>query len=333
MVQRVRVSLIRGGAEPCPHVLVGYSGGRDSLVLTVIVAALARAGALTADIVHVDHGARATSAETAAGVAAIGETLGLRSHIVALAAGSIDLHPGVGAEEAFRRERYRVYADVARATGAWAVALAHHQRDQAETVLLHLMRGSGLAGVAAMREWSELPVPWWNQATQSPFMLRVWRPLLGEAQDDIAAVAAHTGMPIFEDETNIDRRFRRNAVRHDVLPALESIVTGSTANLARFAGIAAEDDAALDDLTAEGARACVADERTLRSTPLVALSRAVQRRVVRRWLDASAYDGELTAERVDAILRLAGRNRSGVSIEIGAGWTVTLRAGSLTLRH
>ena len=333
MVQRVRASLARGDAPALPHILVGYSGGQDSLALTVIIASLVRAGAMTADIVHVDHAVRATSADAAAGVAAIGETLGMRSHLVTLEPAATARHPGRGGEEALRRERYRVYADLSRATGAWAVALAHHQRDQAETVLLHLLRGSGLAGAAAMREWSELPVPWWDEADSSPMGLRIWRPLLAEAQADVAVIANGTGLPIFEDETNVDRRFRRNAVRYDVLPILESIVSNSTANLARFASIAAEDDAALDALTAEAARACIADDGALRSAQLVTLSVAIQRRVVRRWLNASRYDGELTADRVDAILRLAGRNRSGASVEIGGGWTVVLRALSLTLRH
>ena len=68
-------------------------------------------------------------------------------------------------------------------------------------------------------------------------------------------------------------------------------------------------------------------------TEFLTLSRPVRRRVVRNWIGASPYDGELTANRVDAVLNLADRNRSGASVEIGAGWTVTLAGGMMSLRH
>jgi tRNA(Ile)-lysidine synthase len=212
------------------------------------------------------------------------------------------------------------------------VALAHHQRDQAETILLHLMRGSGLRGASGMREWSELSIPWWSGADSVPMSLRVWRPFIAERYQDVATLAEDSGFVVHEDETNDERRFRRNAVRHDVLPLLESISIGATANLARFGELAADDDRELERLAFAAMRAgSMLRDGELDRRELGRLPRAIQRRVMRQWIARSGYDGELTANRLDAIIDLAARNRTGASVEIGAGWSVLLHSGVLRL--
>lgn len=324
VIQRVRASLARhvGGA---PHILVGYSGGRDSLALSAIVASLVRARAMSAELVHVHHGVRVASDEEIGLVAGVAAALELPLRVIRLDQDRIASHAGVGAEEAMRRERFLGFARVARESGAAAVALAHHQRDQAETVLLHLIRGAGLDGATGMREWADLTVPWWD-TTGPTHALTVWRPLLDERQDLIAAVAVAAGLPIAEDESNADRRFRRNAIRHDLLPVIERIQPGATGNIARFADLAAEDNAELERLATEAFGIAVKDGALDRAF-IAELSPALARRVVRLWLTLVPCDGDRTADRIDAVVGAARRNRSGSRIELGGGWGATLRSG------
>jgi tRNA(Ile)-lysidine synthase len=330
VIQRVRASLRRSWTESStPSVLIACSGGQDSVVLAHLLLGLERTQTIRAEFVHVDHGVRDDSAHAAQVVMNFGASLGLPVHIVRLTDEAIADHAGAGAEEALRRERYRAFADIAAQTGADLLALAHHQRDQAETVLLHLIRGAGLHGASGMRECSVVEVPWW-EPTRSITSLRLWRPLLAESAETIAEWHQLHGLPVAEDATNEDRKYRRNAVRHDVLPELETIFTGAVANLARFADLASEDDDYLEQQAAE--RVLAQPDGDLHRRAIIDTDIAIQRRVVRQWIIASDYDGDLTSDRIDAVRALAERNRSGARVEIGAGWSVEISGGVLSLR-
>jgi len=301
----------------------------DSVALTDVLSSLCRTGDIAAQIVHIDHGVREDSAAAADLVEAFATSLGLPFHLRRLSPDVLGRHPGVGIEEALRRERYRAVADVAVSIGADAIAVGHHQRDQAETVLLHLIRGAGLAGASGMREWSDFDVPWWLR-DEPRTRLRVWRPFLAEPYSVIQTWHESQGLPLAEDETNANHTFRRNAIRHDILPRLESIMPGSTGNLARFAELAAVDDASLQRLAGEilGTR----NAGTLDRAVLMHLDVALQRRIVRQWLETHRFDGELSLDRIDAVCELARRNRSGAVVEIGAGWHVRIDRGVLSVR-
>jgi tRNA(Ile)-lysidine synthase len=294
------------------------------------LAALVRSGTITAAVVHIDHRQRAASGAAADGVSRIAEELHLPFHLVALDDDAIQRHPGVGTEEALRRERYLAFSRIARVTHAHAVAVAHHQRDQAETVLLHLIRGAGLHGASGMREWTTSDVPWWPSGDISR-SLTIWRPFLRESWDDIGSVAAESGLPVFVDESNTDRRYRRNAIRHDVLPLLEEISSGAIVNIARFAELAGEDDYLLDKMAAE--RLQLQPDGDLHRRAIVGQPRALQRRVVQQWVLMRGFHGQLTMNRIDAICSMADRNRSGALLQIGAGWVVGISQGVLSLQR
>lgn len=331
VVQRVRGSLSRW-ADPVaqPHILLGCSGGRDSVALAYVLAALVRTKTISATVVHIDHGMRAASREAAAGTERIADALDMPFRLVTLDPASVSEHEGVGPEEALRRERYRAFSRIARETQADAVAVAHHERDQAETVLLHLIRGAGLHGATGMREWSTIDVPWWP-SQEYPRALTIWRPFLRESWDDIEEVVVESGLPVFVDETNEDRTYRRNAIRHDVLPLLDRITPGATVNIARFAELAGEDDDLLDSMASE--RLQLQPDGDLHRRAIVDQPKAIQRRVVQMWTGLRGFDGELTTNRIDAVCELAARNRSGSKLDLGAGWTVRLNKGVLSLHQ
>jgi tRNA(Ile)-lysidine synthase len=217
---------------PGDLVVVAFSGGPDSTALLHGLARLAPERGLRLLAAHLDHGLDAGSAGRAAAARRLAGRLGVdcivaRREVAPLAA------PGESPEAAARRVRYRFLEEVRSARrGRW-IATAHHRDDQAETVVLRLLQGSGLEGLAGIQ----------------PVRGRVVRPLLelGRAQLAAALEADPRGpLDPIEDPTNRDLRLARNRVRRALLPALEAAEPGAAEALARLAGAARGARAALD---------------------------------------------------------------------------------------
>jgi tRNA(Ile)-lysidine synthase len=185
-----------GPFGPAPRLVAGVSGGPDSLALAVLADAWARArgGALLPVIC--DHGLRAESAGEAAGVAAMLRGRGMSPRIVPLR-----LSPGAGAQARARAARHAALLAVCAEAGAPWLLLGHHRGDQAETLLLRALAGSGPSGLAAMAE-----------ARAAPAAL-VLRPLLGIAKARLEATVAGAGLRAVHDPSNADSRFTRVALR------------------------------------------------------------------------------------------------------------------------
>lgn len=198
----VRPALAAARAGGRLGVLVACSGGADSTALVGLLALIAGVDGLSLTIGHVDHGLRAASAEEAAHVVAIGRTLGVpvRTTRLTLAGG-----PGLPARA--REARRAALRDMAAACGAAAIALGHTRTDQAETVLMHVTRGAGLAGVAAMAAW------------ESPWL----RPLLDLPRSETRALCGRLGLGFVDDPTNLDPQHPRVRMREQILPALAQI--------------------------------------------------------------------------------------------------------------
>jgi tRNA(Ile)-lysidine synthase len=304
------------------RVVVGFSGGPDSLAFAVVLSRIAPVADLHPILVHIDHGWRPDSAAEQERAAALAHALGLPFQGYRVPHNCRTLHPNVGPEEAARRTRYRLLADVAGAVETDVIALAHHRDDQAETVLLHLLRGSGLPGAAGMREATRLPVPWWTPEPGRELIM--WRPLLAEPRSVVRAYGAATGLTPIDDPSNDDETYRRNAIRHQALPVLEQVVPGGAAALARFADLAAEDDAALALIAERVLATAVLESGELARAAIVDQPLAVQRRAARRWVQVSRGLTSMTAERTDAMLTLLAYGELGRRLELGEG--VVLRA-------
>lgn len=332
LVQRLRRSMVALGGDAPPRVLVGFSGGADSLALVGALASLRRTSPFRVSALHVDHGVRAGSAVEAEQVRVSGEQLGVEVVVHRIDAGRLASHGGVGREEALRRERYLAFAEAIRTGGFDVVALAHHQRDQAETVLLHLLRGAGLRGASGMREVSTITVPWWDSEVE-PVEARLWRPFLAEPVDEVRRYASGLGVPIVEDESNTDSSYRRNAIRHEVLPVLEGVAPGATINLARFAGLAAADDDLLDSLAAD-VLAGLADASRLTREVLLGAPAALRRRVVHGWLRGRVPAGlEISLNRIEEVVRTIEVKGPERVIQLGEGVSVRVaREGATVAR-
>jgi tRNA(Ile)-lysidine synthase len=234
-------------------IVVAVSGGPDSVALLHLLARWGAAGSrppLT--VATVDHGLRPESAGEAALVARLAGGLGLPHHILAWTGAK----PARGLQEAAREARYALLGALARSCGASHLATAHTLDDQAETVLMRLSRGSGLAGLAGMR------------AEVRRAGVRHVRPLLAWRKDDLVALCGREGWPFVEDPSNRDVRFARARWRR-LMPVLaaEGLTPGRLARLAERAG-RAED--ALDVKARETlARARRADGRRLAAHQLL----------------------------------------------------------------
>lgn len=248
--------------------LVAFSGGLDSSVLLHLMAILRPRYAAGLCAVHVNHGLQPAAADWARQCRTICDDLGIPLLDLAVAARP---GPGESPEAAARRARY----DGIRAVMEEGDCLltAHHQDDQAETVLLQLLRGSGVAGLAAMPPCAPFAAGWHA------------RPLLGLTRAELKAYAEAQGLRWIEDPSNFDTGLRRNFVRHEIMPRLRGQWPAFARTLSRSAAHSAETTRLLDEIGAEDL-AMVAGPRTatLSIDALMQLSPERLNNVVRYWL-------------------------------------------------
>ena len=233
------------------RVCVGLSGGRDSVVLLHALAGLRDSLSFDLSAFHVHHGLSPHADRWTAFCEEFCASLAVPLRVVRVAV----QETGEGLEAAARQARYAAFTHC---EADW-LALAHHQDDQAETLLLNLLRGAGAEGLAAM------------PAERRQGDLRLVRPLLGVPRAAIAAWAGAHGLGWVEDESNDDTALRRNFLRHEILPRLNETFTGATKALANTAGLMGETVVLLDELAVED-QARVSAGGVLRLAPFNALS-------------------------------------------------------------
>lgn len=208
------------------RVLAAVSGGPDSVCLAHWLSVQARRKGLTVALLHVNHGLRGRQgARDEAFVRALGERLGLRVSVVRADVKGRARRSGQGLEDAGRKERYRALAARARRGRFDAVATGHQLDDQAETVLLHLLRGTSLEGLGGIPARRAL-VPG----------VELLRPLLPLTRAEVRTYLEVHGLDWREDATNRDPKFTRNWLRAEVLPLLEARAPGVKERLAAIAG-------------------------------------------------------------------------------------------------
>ena len=207
-------------------VLCAVSGGRDSMAMLHLLSALAEAEGIQIAAAHFNHRLRPTADRD--------ETF-VRSwcgdHGIPLTCGQGDVsgfakREGLSIEDAARRLRYAFLEDAARDMGAAHIAAAHHREDNAETVLFHLLRGTGLQGLGGI----------------PPVRGKIVRPLLETSRAEIDEYVKRNAIPYVEDESNRDTRFTRNRLRLEVLPLLEEISPGCGSRIAAAAELLREED-------------------------------------------------------------------------------------------
>lgn len=224
--------------RPGETVLLAFSGGTDSSVLYEILKDLQTELGFTLFCAHLDHGFRESSAEERKALQKRCENDGIRLYSARIDARTYAEENGLSEEEAGRELRYRYFDHLMKTHDFNHLALAHHENDQAETLLFRLSRGCGLQGAGAMKR------------VQQRGVYTIIRPMLGLGRREIEEELTRRKAPAIEDESNASLRYARNRIRHQVLPELEAVHPGAVASLARSADIFQEEGELLEMLLA-----------------------------------------------------------------------------------
>ena len=227
-IRRAAAAALRRSGLGESRLVVAVSGGQDSMALLDALHSLAEPYRLDLTCAHFDHGIRgAESRDDAEFVRGYCSSIGLQCVV-----GRAEVGQRFRSEGAAREARYRFLHDVLVRVGGDAVVLGHSATDQAETVLLNLIRGTGLAGLAAMREDSVLAVDGWS--------LRLVRPLLSVSRPLISEYCQSAGLRVRADPTNESEIYTRNRVRRSLLPLLRTFNPAVEDSLVRLAENAAQ---------------------------------------------------------------------------------------------
>jgi tRNA(Ile)-lysidine synthase len=340
-----RLDLLHDG----DRVLIGVSGGPDSLCLLEVLHRLAARHRLELHVAHLNHGLRPEAGADADFVRAEAERRGC-----GFIAETVDVQAAArtkkqSLETAARGLRYDFLKRAAQHAGASLVAVAHTADDQAETMLMRLLRGTGLRGLRGMlpkRVMSEWVIGSWDAAdgqlpiTIYPLPVYVIRPLLHIPRSDILAYCAEHNLNPRVDSSNSDVRYLRNRVRHELLPTMEAYNPKLRVILARMAEAAAGDYeiwlGAVQGLWKETARPSESGDGDARfdRQRWLALGQAQQRALLRAAVAHLAGDwDEIDFEPIDAAAAFSRQAAPGRSCQVAAGLVLKVEAEDVTLAY
>lgn len=304
-----------------PHdtIVVAVSGGPDSVALLRILhdISLTRMP-LSLICAHVNHGFRDESVEEAELVRGLAAELGIPFELAEFDIPSIIKESGLGPEGAAREKRYQFLIATAHRYRARSVALAHHADDQAETVLMRLLRGSGPAGLAGMR---------WKRTEKNVELIR---PFLRINKTALVGFCREEGLAYAEDATNLLTQYKRNAVRLEVLPMLEQHNPRVRQSLLQLAEIASAEDEYMEANAAKCFDELVFTghgKYTLERAAFAAIPSALQRRLIKLILNYLSADSSfMDFPKIEAV-------RRGALQEYPTVWTLDMGGGYVCMRQ
>ena len=289
------------------RLVLGLSGGLDSVVLLDLLHRLARPLEFKLSCVHINHGISPDARRWAGFCARKCKRLGL-----ALEVHEVDIapHRAEGLEAAARRARYAVFVR----QDADFIVLAQHQDDQAETLLLQLLRGAGVKGGAAMPVLRPQAASKSGKGARPPAILR---PMLALTRGQIEDYARARRLKWVEDESNSDIRYDRNFLRHEVLPVIERAFPAYRTTLARAARHLAEASQVQDELAEADAHLAVAGNRVaLAELKRIGVARSKN---LLRWMLCQRGDAAPEADRLEEGLRQLLQARDDAAVRVALG--------------
>jgi tRNA(Ile)-lysidine synthetase-like protein len=341
VIQQVRATIARHHLLlPGDTVVLGISGGPDSLCLLHILRQLADEFRVALHVGHLHHGLRDQEAdEDARFVAETSRAWGVPCTIEQADVPALARARGLAIEEAARQARYAFLAALARRLGGQTVAVAHHADDQVETVLMHFLRGSGLAGLRGMR-----PLAWLDEMRLGEALdlqddrLRLVRPLLEVSRAEIEAYCAAQGLQPRFDRSNLDRTYFRNRLRHELIPLLETYQPNLRQIVVRTAEVLAADYELLREQLArawpqvvcsESAQSIELDLAAFRALPL-GLQRSILREGIHRLRRSLRNINWVHVEHALEVLR---RGQVGAKATLPQGLLLTISYTKAILAH
>jgi len=318
LLQQVRRTIRRNAlCPPGSRVLIGLSGGSDSVALTLLLRELSEHGGFTVvALAHVNHQLRPDASRDEDFCREFAAQLGLPIRVESVDVRSYAASQRLSIEDAARRLRYESLRRSAVEIRADRIAVGHTRDDQAETFLLKLIRGAGMTGLGGVY----------------PQRGDVIRPLLEASREELRTYLKAAGQSWVEDDTNADLKNPRNRIRHRVLPELNLAASADTSSaIARAAGLAREDSHWLDELAERRFGALVREAPHGLDIDAAVLDEEpppVQRRILLQGLRRVADGREIGLDHVDAALGVAAGLSGGADFP---GGRVELRRGKLVL--
>lgn len=238
--------------KPGEHILVGLSGGADSVCLLFLLHCLGLDMDFRVSAVHVNHMLRGESAHADSRFAQeFAKKLGIECYCFSMPVQEISKKEKLSLEEAGRKARYQIFLKTAKEIGADGIALAHHKNDQSETMLFHLARGCGISGLRGIK-----PVRKWQNES-----VRIIRPLLCLTRKEIEAYLEENNLSYVTDESNGENCFSRNKIRNRLLPFMEKELCERTVeHMADTAELLGEAEDFLNEMTKQAFHRVVREE-------------------------------------------------------------------------
>lgn len=310
---------------PQAKLIIAVSGGPDSLALLHLLQSLYLSDSLV--VAHLNHKLRPSAADDAQFVADVAAAWQVPCHIKEVNVAQLAAAEKVSIETAGRLARYQYFAELARELGAGSVAVAHHADDQSETVLMHILRGSGLRGLRGMLPVSTLA------GTRSCLLIR---PFLHMPRAMIEAYCQQHSLEPRYDITNIDTTFLRNRVRHDLLPVLAQYNPQIKTRLQQLATVVAADYDLLDSMLQASWQSLVYEQSPdyiqLKRAVWLSLPLSLRRRTLRyavQQLRPSLHDiGFLSIEQARQIVE---KGHTGAQTSLPGALTLVVGYETLTL--
>ena len=307
---------LKARMSPLPEgrLLIGLSGGADSVALLLTALLDPDRNGTNLCAVHVNHGLRGGESDAdEAFVRTLCQEKGIPLEI---------RRPDLGGrrdENAAREARMACFRRIMADTGAGALLLAHNRDDRAETFLMRLLRGSGTEGLACMGE------------TETRMGFRILRPMLSLGREEIRTALREDGIPWREDSSNEDERYLRNAVRKKLIPLMNSLAPGASARIAHTASLAQADQEVLQTL-AERALDGRESRSWMSADVLLEQPEAVRSRMLRSWWRAQGpalRERELNGETTGKLAALT--ERPDGTVNLPAGYRCVKNGGFLHL--
>ena len=296
--------------KPGEGVVLGVSGGADSVCLLLIMLQLQKIWDLKLHVVHINHGIRKDAKKDAAFVEELCGQQGVPYYLYQEDIPSLAKTWSCSGEEAGRRVRYQAFEEVRASQGCKKIAVAHNSNDRAETMLFHLFRGTGLAGLTGIRPKRDFVI----------------RPLLCLSRKEIEGYLQEKGIAYCHDITNDGDEYTRNKIRHHILPyAEQEIVQGSIANMVRTADILEETENYIEEQMQKVKETCVKElfqegpAYELDLSVFLGLHTFMKKRVILHLLqELSPAHKDIAAIHVEDVCRMCGREgNAGIYLPYG----------------
>ncbi len=299
-------------------VLVGVSGGPDSIALLHLLRTLAPGRGWRLGVAHLNHGLRPGAAESdEAFVRREASAMDLPYYTEKADVTAYRKSHGLSVEEAAREVRYRFLGRVATARGYSVIALGHHADDNGELVLMNLLRGSGPLGLTGMP-----PSRRFEMDDGPEGRIRLIRPLIGIRREDIEEYLDENSIPSVTDKSNTDLRYRRNRIRRELLPLLRRQYNPNVVDtLNRLAAILRSEEEWAESLSTPVFEAAILSEtagRIVLSVPEVRSAHpALQRRIIRQAIrKVKGNLRRISFRHIDAVMVLAGQPASPARLDL-----------------